>query len=368
MGSALDVELQHRLSRLELDVALSVGHETLALVGPSGAGKSTILRAIAGLVRPDRGRVVHGSKVLLDTSREVSLPPEERRVGMVYQDGALFPFMSVLANVAYGVRGDGRTRRDRAQSVLERFGISALGSARPGDLSGGERQRVALARALASEPGILLLDEPLSALDAVTRSEVAAELARRLAEVALPTIMVSHDFADVLGLADRVAVLQLGRIVQSGAPHELAEAPTSAFVASLAGVNYFVGTASRRDDLTEVRGDGWASPLRSADLVDGPVGVAVYPWDIALSPHVPEGSALNAVAGSIRRVAVVGNRARISVDSKPPIVAEVTEESVRRLGLGGGSIVVASWKATATRLVRVGAVRLEPPPPPGGER
>jgi ABC-type sulfate/molybdate transport systems ATPase subunit len=300
--------------------------------------------------------VAHGARVLLDTARGVDLPPEDRHVGVVYQDGALFPFMSVMANVAYGIRDDRRSRRHRSRSILEQFGIGDLASARPGDLSGGERQRVALARAVASDPEFLLLDEPLSALDSVTRSEVAAELERRLAELGLATILVSHDFADVLGLADQVAVLQEGRIVQTGPARELAEAPASAFVASLAGVNYFVGTARRRGDLTEVRGETWASPLRSVDPIEGTVGVVVYPWDISLSAHVPEGSALNAIAGVIRRVSLVGNRARISVDSNPSIVAEVTEQSVRRLHLVPGTLVVASWKATATRLVRSGRV------------
>jgi molybdate transport system ATP-binding protein len=383
MGPELEVELRHRLSRLDLDVALSVGRETLALVGPSGSGKSTILRAVAGLLRPQRGRVVHGGRALLDTERGIDLPPEERRVGVVYQEGALFPFLSVLANVAYGVRADPRgadrregrggqrggradrreggrggradrrSRERRARSVLERFGIAGLAEARPGDLSGGERQRVALARAVASDPQVLLLDEPLSALDAMTRLEVAAELGVRLRELRLPSILVSHDFADVLGLADTVAVLEGGRVVQAGSVAELAEAPASAFVASLAGVNYLAGRAVRRGDLTEVRGDGWAAPLRSVDAGEGPVGVVVYPWEVSLSrsPTPADGSALNAVSGIVRRVSVVGNRARISLDSTPPLVAEVTHESVRHLDLAPGTPVVASWKATATRLV-----------------
>jgi molybdate transport system ATP-binding protein len=354
MEPGLEVELHHRLSRLELDVALSTNGETIALVGPSGAGKSTILRAIAGLIRPARGRVVHGSRVLLDTERGIDLPPEERRAGVVYQDGALFPFMDVLANVAYGIRGDRRTRGGRARAVLDRFGIAGLAKARPRDLSGGERQRVALARAVAPDPEILLLDEPLSALDAVTRSEVASELELRLRELDLPTILVSHDFTDVLGLADRVAVLQAGRIVQSGPVRELAEAPATEFVASLAGVNYFAGTARRAGELTEVRGEGWADPLRSVDGFEGPVGVVVYPWEVSLSSSPPDSSALNAVRGAVRRISMVGNRARVTLDSTPPIVAEVTEESVRRMRLGAGAPVVASWKATATRLVPAG--------------
>jgi molybdate transport system ATP-binding protein len=357
--AALEVRLRHRLSRLDLDVDFSVDRETLALVGPSGAGKSTILRAVAGLVRPEPARVVHDSRVLLDTDHGIDVPPEDRRVGMVYQDGALFPFSSVLSNVAYGVRADRRSRDRTARSVLERFGIAHLAGARVADLSGGERQRVALARAVASDPHILLLDEPLSALDAVTKSEVAAELQLRLRELDLPAVLVSHDFEDVLGLADRVAVLQEGHIVQTGTANELVDSPASAFVASLAGMNYFVGTARRRFDLTHVVGDGWTSAIQSVDDLEGPVGVVVYPWEISLSPRRPEGSALNVLVGPIRRVSVVGNRARVSLDSAPPVVAEVTEQSARHLQLASGSTVVASWKATATRLVRVGADQAE---------
>jgi molybdate transport system ATP-binding protein len=339
---------------------LAVGPETLALVGPSGSGKSTILRAIAGLLHPDCGRIALDGRVLLDTDLAVDLRPDERRMGMVYQDGALFPFTSVLMNAAYGVRGHRREREQRAREVLERFGIGHLASAKPGELSGGERQRVALARAVASDPQILLLDEPLSALDAVTKAEVAAELELRLRELSLPTILVSHDFADVLGLAHRVSVLQEGRIVQTGSPSELVEAPSSPFVASLAGVNYFAGIASRRGDLTEVRSDHWARPLLSTDDALGSVAVVVYPWEVSLAAHAPDGSALNAVPGPVRRVAPMGNRARVSVEGRPPVVAEVTEESVRHLGLAPGVAVVASWKATATRLVRLSSVQRDP--------
>jgi molybdate transport system ATP-binding protein len=350
----LEVELRHHLSRLDLHVRLAVGRETLALVGPSGSGKSTIMRAIAGLLRPERGRIVHAGRVLLDTAVGIDLSPDVRRIGFVYQDGALFPFMDVEQNVAYGVRADRRDRMRRARSILERFGISHLATARPEALSGGERQRVAIARAVASEPQILLLDEPLSALDAVTKAEVAGEVSMRLQGFGLPTILVSHDFADVLGLAHRVAVLQEGRIVQIGAASELVEAPASAFVASLAGVNYFAGRARRRDGLTEVTGHGWPRPLLSTDEASGSVGVVVYPWEISLARQAPEGSALNAVTGAVRRVALIGNRARVSVEGRPPIVAEVTEESVRHLGLAPGVGIVASWKATATRLVILG--------------
>jgi molybdate transport system ATP-binding protein len=357
VGSHLEVELRHHLTRLDLDVAFTVERETMALLGPSGAGKSTVLRAIAGLLRPDWGRVRFGERVLLETDRGIDVPPEDRRIGVVYQDGALFPFLSVLRNVAYGVPGDRGQREGRALAVLERFGIGHLASARPRNLSGGERQRVALARAVATDPEVLLLDEPLAALDAVTKAEVAAELERRLHDLGLPTILVSHDFADVLGLAGNVAVIQEGRTVQTGPPSELIEAPASGFVAAMAGVNYFPGTARRRGELTEVMGDGWTASLLSTEGAEGRVGAVVNPWEVSLSRESPDGSALNALRGPVRRISPVGNRARVSVESRPPVVAEVTDESVRHLGLAPGVPVIASWKATATKLVPAGLRR-----------
>jgi molybdate transport system ATP-binding protein len=259
--------------------------------------------------------------------------------------------MTVADNVAYGIRGDRSVRTRRVRAVLERFRISHLATARAATLSGGERQRVALARAVASDPRILLLDEPLSALDAVTKSDIAGELERRLAELRLPAIMVSHDFEDVVGLADRVAVLQAGRVIQSGTPADLVEAPASPFVASLAGVNYFAGTAASQGSLTRVHAPSWTAPLLSTDSGEGPVGVVVAPWEVSLSQRVPDSSALNALTGPVQRITPVGNRLRVTIGARPVVVAEVTEDSARHLGLAVGVPMVATWKATATRLV-----------------
>ncbi len=351
--------IRKALPAFDLTADLTVGRETVALVGPSGAGKSTVLRMIAGLADPDAGRIVVGGTTVFQSGTgagapRIRRPPEARGVGLLFQDYALFPHLSVRANVAYGPRSQGRRRSDsfvRADAWIERLGIVTLADQRPRGLSGGERQRVALARALASEPRVLLLDEPLSALDAVTKAAVSAELATELRDVGLPTVLVSHDFADVVGLADRIAVIEHGRIVQVGAAAELLEAPASAFVAGFTGVNYFAGTASRRGDLTEVRSADGPATFVSTDAAEGSVGVVVLPWDVLLSAAAPEGSALNALAGPVRRVAVVGNRARVTVASRPSVVAEVTEGSVRRLRLEPGVPVVATWKATGTRLV-----------------
>ncbi len=335
----LDIGLPLRSFRLELTLAL--GRETFALVGPSGAGKTTVLRVVAGLVRPERGRVVLDGEVLFDAASGVALPPEDRRVGFVFQDYALFPHMSVEQNVAYG-------SRNGTGELLERFGIAHLARARPGELSGGERQRVGLARALARDPGVLLLDEPLSALDPHTRAALRLELKELLDELDLPVLLVTHDFHDAAVLADRVAALTDGHVRQIGTPSELVAAPADAFVASFTGANVLAGAArAGADGLTEVAlADGGV--VYSVDDARGAVEVAVYPWDVSISREQPHDSALNHVHGPITSLVVVGNRARVQVRG---LVGEVTAASVERLGLEEGDVVMASFKAAATRLV-----------------
>jgi len=357
VASAFAIRIRHRLSTIQLDVHLEGERRLLALVGPSGAGKSSLLRVVAGLLRPDAGVVEVNGRTLLDTARKVDLPANERRIGLVFQDGALFPHLSVLDNVRYGLRARGISRAagvERARDALERLHVGHLADERPPRLSGGERQRVALARAVVTDPELLLLDEPLSALDAVTKGEVAADLARRVDELGLPTLFVSHDFEDVLGLAAAVAVMERGRIVQQGTISELVEAPASPFVAAFAGVNFFEGTARHRDGITEVQSVEPATFL-STDVAEGPVGVVIHPWDVVLTTTRPSGSAQNVLEGKIERVVPVGNRARVVVASAPVVVAEVTQDSVERMGLAPGVNVIATWKATGTRLVPVGA-------------
>ena len=341
---ALRVDLTHPLRGFQLDLRLELGAETLALAGPSGAGKTTLLRTIAGLVRPEQGRVEAGGRVWLDTEQGVSLPPEERSVGLVFQDYALFPHLTVAQNVAFG-------GKRRAAELIEMLGIGALAGVRPGRLSGGERQRVALARALAREPDVLLLDEPLAALDAATRSSVREELRGVLRELGLPALLVTHDYLDAAALADRVGVIVAGRIVQLGTPADLAAAPASPFVAEFTGGNVLRGVARpAADGLTAVTlADG--TELVSTDTASGSVGVVVYPWDVTLARDAPHDSTLNHVRGPIVSVVPVGNRLRVRVG---PLVAEVTAASAERLGLHPGEPVVASFKATGTRLLPLG--------------
>ncbi len=331
----VDVSLPLRDFDLAVELDVAAG-ETVALVGPSGAGKSTVLRAVAGLVRPERGRIVCGETWF---DGRVDRRPEERSVGLLFQDYALFPHLSVEQNVGFGGPVDG---------LLERFRIAHLARARPRDLSGGERQRVALARALARRPRVLLLDEPMSALDPHTRAAVRGELRALLHELALPTLLVTHDFEDAATIADRIGVLVDGKLRQLASPAELVASPSDAFVAALAGGNLLRGSArALPSGVTEVDLD-LGGVCYSTDMREGPVSVLVYPWDVSLAHEQPEDSALNHVRGEVVSVVAIGNRVRVRVG---PLTAEVTLASAQRLGLAAGQEVVATFKATATRLV-----------------
>jgi molybdate transport system ATP-binding protein len=339
----LHVDLDHALRSFRLSLALDVAAETVAVVGPSGAGKTSVLRAIAGLLRPERGRVALGDETWLDTEARVDLPPERRRVGLVFQEYALFPHLTVRANVAFG-------GRDRVDELLERFGVAGLAGARPGAISGGERQRVALARALARDPGVLLLDEPLSALDAHTRRRVRGELREVLGELGLPTLIVTHDFEDATSLADRVGVLVDGRLLQVGSPSELVAAPADAFVAGFTGANLLRGVASASSNgLTEVALDAGFTAY-SVDEARGRVALAVYPWEVSVAREAADDSAVNHLRAPIASIVTLGNRARVRIG---PVTAEVTTQSAERLGLHEGEVVVASFKATGARLLSV---------------
>jgi molybdate transport system ATP-binding protein len=338
--AALQADFTLPLRAFRLELALEV-ERTLALVGPSGAGKTSVLRVIAGLARPERGRVAYGDEVWLDTDRKVFKQPDERRVGLVFQQYALFPHLTVRENVAYA----GRARVDE---LLERFHVAALADARPAELSGGEQQRVALARALAREPDVLLLDEPLSALDAHTKSAVRLELSELLRDLGLPVILVTHDFEDAAALADEVGVLVDGKLRQRSSPAELVARPLDAFVASLTGANLLHGRARRvGGELTAVRLAG-GEELYSTDSADGEVGVVVYPWDVSVArSHSPD-SALNVIRGDVGSIVEVGNRVRVRIG---PVTAEVTAASAERLELARGGAAFATFKATGTRLV-----------------
>jgi molybdate transport system ATP-binding protein len=341
--ATLQADFTLPLRAFALELALDVSG-TVALVGPSGAGKTSVLRVIAGLAEPGRGRVSLDGEPWLETERRLSLPPERRRVGLVFQDYALFPHLSVRANVAFGAGGR------PVEALLERFRIGRLASAHPPELSGGERQRVALARALARDPAVLLLDEPLAALDAHTKAEVRHELAELLRELALPVLLVTHDYEDAAALADEVGVLVEGGLRQLGAPAELVARPQDAFVASFTGANLMRGKARRGTGaLTTIRLES-GEDLYSADEAEGDVGVVVYPWEVSVAwAHaVDADSALNVLRGQVGSLVEVANRVRVRVG---PLTAEVTAASAERLELETGGVAYATFKATGTRLV-----------------
>jgi molybdate transport system ATP-binding protein len=331
--------------------------ETLALLGPNGSGKSSLVSAIAGLLPPVQGTIVIDGLVLDDVAAGSWVPPEERPIGVVFQDLLLFPNLSALENVAFPLRARGTSRveaRDRATRLLERLGVSARSDARPRDLSGGEAQRVALARALVAEPALLLLDEPLSALDVGARGRVRDLIREELARFRGFRLLVTHDPVEATTLADRLVLLEAGVVTQIGTPEEIRSAPRSRYAADLVGVNYFRGSL-------EPLGDGAArlvthhgalvvpTPEWSGPLED--VVALLRPADVVLHLERPEGSARNLVHGRIASIAVEGERARIRLDAEPPLLADVTVGSVRRLGLHTGDEVWASFKAIEVELL-----------------
>jgi molybdate transport system ATP-binding protein len=341
----LEFDIAVALRSYELGVRLSVGAETLALVGPSGAGKTTVLRAIAGLRRPDRGRIALGDRAWFDAAAGVDLPPERRSVGLVFQEYALFPHLTVRANVAFGGAG-------RVDELLDRFGIGRLAGVKPAHLSGGERQRVALARALARDPAVLLLDEPLSALDAHTRAVVRGELQDLLGELGLPSLLVTHDFGDAAALADRIGVVIDGRLRQLGPPEELIERPADAFVVSLTGGNLLTGTARPlRGGGSEVTLDA-GGVVCSEERAHGRVSVAVYPWEITVRPGDDATGATNEISAPIASLTPAGGRVRVRLG---PLTAECAHADVERVGLRRGEPATASFEPAHARLIALAA-------------
>jgi ABC-type sulfate/molybdate transport systems ATPase subunit len=329
------LSVRFALPRREFRLALALELDgVVALVGPSGAGKSSVLSVIAGIVRPPHGRVALDDEVWLDSERGINLAPDRRRVGLVFQEYALFPHMTVRQNVAYG----GRSRVDE---LLERFELAGLAAARPAALSGGERQRVALARALAREPGVLLLDEPLASLDSRTKASVRAELAALLPELGLPTLIVTHDYEDAVALAGRVGVLVAGELTR----------PADAFVASFTGANVLAGRAARGSAaLTEVVLES-GELIRSTDALDGEVDVVIHPWDITLSgvePAAEPGLRPNQVRAEIAAMTCVGGRVLVTIG---PLRVELTGAAAAELALAPGVVAVASFDPALTRLI-----------------
>jgi molybdate transport system ATP-binding protein len=341
----LDARIQARVGGFELELEMTVAsRELVALLGPNGAGKTSVLRVLAGLTPLDAGRVTLDGVVLEDPAAGVRVAAEQRPIGMVFQDYLLFPHLSVLENVAFGLRARG-TRRVAALKVasqwLERVGLGAHADRKPPSLSGGEAQRVALARALATSPALLLMDEPMAALDASTRVELRRELRHQLEAFDGVRLVVTHDPLEAMAMADRLVILEQGRVLQSGSPAEVAERPRSRYVADLVGVNLFRGRA--HDNVIVLDGGG---SLTVAEGIDGSVFAVVHPRTVALYRSRPDGTPRNVWEGRASNLDLEGDRVRVRLEGSPAIVAEVTPAAVRDLGLDRGDSVWVSVKAT----------------------
>lgn len=343
---SLEARVQLGRGDFSLDLSLDAADgDTIGLLGPNGSGKSTTLRCLAGLEAPQAGRIDIAGVTVVDTTRGIDLPPEQRSVGFVFQDYLLFPHMTVLDNVAFGLRARGEARQAaerRAREWLDRLEIGDLASRKPGQLSGGQAQRVALARALVIEPDLLLLDEPLAALDAGTRASVRSLLRRHLADFHGAAVMVTHDPMDAMVLADRVVVLEDGRAVQEGTPGDVARRPESVYVAQLVGVNMLRGHA--HDGVVDLDDGG---EIRIADVaISGPVIVALRPEAISVHLQHPEGSARNVWHSPVSSLEARGDLVRLEVEGPPALTAVITPAAVADLGLHEGADVWLTAKAT----------------------
>jgi molybdate transport system ATP-binding protein len=346
----LEADIRLRLDRLNLDAELSAGAgEVVALLGPNGAGKSTVLRALAGLLPLTGGKVELDGTVLEEPARHTRVAAEKRPIGLMFQDYLLFPHLSALENVAFGLRARGvdrRVARERAAAALKRLGVAKVTEARPGAMSGGQQQRVAMARAMVTEPKLLLLDEPLAALDVSTKTDVRRQLRATLRESRAANVMVTHDLLDAVALADRMFVIEDGGIAQSGTPAEVTARPRSRYVADLVGVNLVRGTA--RGTALDLDGGG---RLVTAGEMSGQVLAVIAPHNVSVTRDRPETtSSDNVWPGQIGAVDLMGDRVRVRLDGTPAITAEVTPAAVDALNLDAGGQLWAAVPPSAVHM------------------
>ena len=328
---------------LDADVAVENG-STLALIGPNGAGKSTVVAAVAGLIRIDSGAVRLNDVVFDDPESRVFVEPKDRRIGVMFQDGILFPHLSVRDNIGFGLRSRGIDRDEIEMTVdgwLDRLELRSLADRKPAEISGGEARRVSLARAIVNEPDLLILDEPLESLDVSTRSHVRSLIGRYLDEYKGPTLLIAHDPTEAMLLGDDLMILENGSVTHAGPPDFIRMHPKTQYAADVAGLNLAIGDAANG-----VVTIGSHRLMIPDGAQTGRVAVTFHPRTVALHGLQPEGSARNTWMTHITNMEALGSAVRIETGAPMPITAEVTPSAVTSLGLGVGSRVWVSIKAT----------------------
>jgi molybdate transport system ATP-binding protein len=375
----LKAVLDTHLNTFHLDIKFSAGEgKTTVLLGESGAGKSTVLRLLAGLLHPERGHISLEGKPYFDSERRIAIPPQERPFGYVFQDYMLFPHMTAFENVAFGLRAQHlphKIVRQRVGEALEQVHLAGYDQRRPAQLSGGQQQRVAIARALALRPQLLLLDEPLAALDVQTRREVRQELRNLLSGAGITTVMVTHQYLEALLFGYHILVLEQGHVIQQGSHRDLLQYPRSSYVAELVGMNFFRGRIVCCETgamcTIQLQNNGRpgievrAALEEQAQKLPEPgdeAFVLVDPCSITLYQTLPDSSARNGFQGTIVQLLHLGTpfgmnsehggRVRVSMsvdDSVPLLTAEITEASASRMELSEGKMMYATFKATEAR-------------------
>ncbi len=361
MADALTAEIERTFASgvrvaATLDVSLAPG-AILVLFGPSGAGKTTIIRALAGLERPDRGRIAFAGDLWFDAAAGVNLPPQRRRAGCVFQRVTLFPHLTVAENVAFGLGGaDAMSRERRVTEMLDLVGAREQAGRRPRELSGGEAQRVALARALAPSPRLLLLDEPFASLDEPTRRQMRGDLRRVIASAAISAVLVTHDRTEAIALGDLVAVVQGGRVRQVGSVGEVLRKPADADVARTLGVETVVPAVVEGSDHGLLRLRVGDVVLRAVESEPQKAGASVFACiraeDVGIERASPAGaSTRNHITARIAAIDADGPIERVSLDCGFPLAAVITHQAREDLALSVGASVLAAIKATSVHVV-----------------
>lgn len=354
--SGLDCHVQYQLAQYELAVDLSVKPGVTVLLGPNGSGKTSLLRLLAGLAIPSAGQIKLGDRLLFDLHKKIDLPPEQRRIGMVFQDLALFPHLNVRQNTAFGLSLRRLTKSEikrQVETMLDKLGISQLAERNVTTLSGGERQKVALARTLITEPQLLLLDEPTAALDPSARGAIRRWLHAVLSELQIPTLLVTHDAEEVAWFRKRVAVIEKGQIVQRGSYHQLLREPQSDFVARFAGINLLNGELHEQGNDKMFLSHG-GSKLQGIfeGVLPGPATLAVAPWEVALFTVPPGGSPQNVIPGRVIEHIVLGDRVRVTLLGAEKLVAEISLNAWLQMGeFGEGTELYAVFKTREARVM-----------------